>query len=41
MVGIAVSYADDDNGIVRGDAGIGRDNAQQLEGSFVFLIASP
>ena len=37
MVGIAVSYPDDDNCIVRKDAGIDRDNAHQLEGRKVAL----
>ncbi len=37
MVGIAVSYPDDDNCIVRGDVGIDRANAQQLEGKKVAL----
>jgi taurine transport system substrate-binding protein len=37
LVGIAVSYPEDDNCILRGDTGIGRDNAQQLEGKKVAL----
>ena len=37
MVGVAVDYAEDDNCIVRGDAGIGRDNAVQLAGRKVAL----
>ncbi|MGD8348106.1 MAG: ABC transporter substrate-binding protein [Gammaproteobacteria bacterium] len=37
MVGVAVSYADDDNCILRGDAGIDRSNAAQLAGKKVAL----
>lgn len=37
MVGVAVDYAEDDNCIVRADAGIGRDNAAQLAGRKVAL----
>ena len=37
MIGVAVSYPDDDNCILRADAGIDRDNAQQLEGQKVAL----
>ena len=37
MVGVAVGYAEDDNCILRGDAGIGRDNVAQLAGRKVAL----
>ena len=37
MVGVAVSYAEDDNCIVRGDAGIDRNNAAQLAGRKIAL----
>ena len=37
MVGVAVSYAEDDNCILRGDSGIDRDTAAQLAGKKVAL----
>ena len=37
LVGIAVSYPENDNCILRADAGINRDNVQQLEGKKVAL----